>query len=127
MRHRGITIPEAEQPADYSGGRIERIDLDSGDVKVLYTECDGNELIGPNDLVFDAHGGMCFTDHGKHRGRGRDHRRDLLRAARRFVDPRSRVPVRSPNGIGLSPDGTRLYAAETFTGRVYTWTLTGAG
>ena len=90
----GIKIPEAEQPADYSGGRIERIDLDSGEVKVLYTECDGNELVGPNDLVFDAHGGFYFTDHGKHRGACPHHRRDLLRAGRRFVDPRSRVPVR---------------------------------
>ena len=90
----GMLIPEAEQPPDYSGGRIERIDLDTGDVTVLYTECDGNELIGPNDLVFDAHGGLWFTDHGKHRGRVQHHRRDLLRAARRLVDPRSRVPAR---------------------------------
>ena len=28
-------------------------------------------------------------------------------------------PSDSPNGIGLSPDGTRLYAAETHTGRLY--------
>src|SRR5262245_25343962 len=28
----GIKIPESEQPDDYSGGRIERIDLDSGEV-----------------------------------------------------------------------------------------------
>src|SRR5262249_12269602 len=65
----GMTIPELQIPSHHSGGRIERIDLDSGDVKVLYTECDGHKLIGPNDLVFDAHGGMYFTDHGRHEGR----------------------------------------------------------
>ena len=91
--HGGFTIPDTELPAHYSGGRIERIDLDSGDVKVLYTECDGNQLIGPNDIVFDAHGGMWFTDHGTSRGARAARRRDLLRAARRFVDPRGRVPV----------------------------------
>ena len=32
-------------------------------------------------------------------------------------------PRESPNGIGLSPDGTRLYAAETHTGRVYAWNV----
>jgi sugar lactone lactonase YvrE len=28
-------------------------------------------------------------------------------------------PVHSPNGIGLSPDGSILYYAETHTGRVF--------
>src|SRR5436190_466248 len=63
------TIPMPELPAHHSGGRIERVDLDTGDVKVLYTECDGHPLIGPNDLVFDAHGGMWFTDHARRDGR----------------------------------------------------------
>ena len=61
----GMTVTDTLQPDDYSGGRIERVDLDTGEVTVLYTECDGNPLMGPNDLVFDAEGGMWFTDHGK--------------------------------------------------------------
>src|SRR3954468_5821007 len=65
----GLVIPDTELPPDHSGGRIERIDLASGDVKVLYTECDGHALIGPNDIVFDAHGAMWFTDHGRRQGR----------------------------------------------------------
>ena len=36
-------------------------------------------------------------------------------------------PSESPNGIGLSPDGTRLYVAETHTGRVYAYNVTGPG
>jgi gluconolactonase len=123
----GILIPDGEQPADYSGGRIERIDLASGDVKVLYTECDGNELVGPNDLVFDHHGGFYFTDHGKHRGRVRTI--GALYYARADGSSITEVvfPSDSPNGVGLSPDGTRLYAAETYTGRVYAWNVTGSG
>ncbi len=35
--------------------------------------------------------------------------------------------VGSPNGIGLSPDGTTLYWAETFTGRVFGVAVTGPG
>jgi len=123
----GIKVPEAEQPADYSGGRIERIDLDSGEVKVLYTECDGNELVGPNDLVFDAHGGFYFTDHGKHRGRVRTIGAIFYAQADGSSIREVVFPSDSPNGVGLSPDGTRLYAAETFTGRVYAWTLTAPG
>jgi gluconolactonase len=36
-------------------------------------------------------------------------------------------PLDAPNGIGLSPDGDRLYAAETHTGRVFAWDVTGPG
>ena len=39
---------------DYSGGRIERVDLAAGKVEVLYTEVNGNPLRGPNDIVFDS-------------------------------------------------------------------------
>ena len=59
-------IGEAE---DYSGGRIEAIDLTTGAVEVLYTECDGHPLKGPNDIVFDKDGGFYFTDLGKVRAR----------------------------------------------------------
>jgi gluconolactonase len=123
----GILIPEAEQPPDYTGGRIERIDLGSGEVKVLYTECDGNELVGPNDLVFDEHGGFYFTDHGKHRGRVRTIGAIFYAQADGSSIREVVFPSDSPNGVGLSPDGTRLYAAETFTGRVHAWTLTAPG
>ena len=81
-----MTITDLHQPDDYSGGRIERVDLATGDVTVLYTECDGNPLMGPNDLVFDADGGIWFTDHGKVRAARARPRRDLLRRARRLVD-----------------------------------------
>ena len=90
-----FTIPQTELPAHHSGGRIERVDLATGDVKVLYTRVRRQPArSGPNDLVFDAHGGMWFTDHGRQDGRVQHIGGDLLRAARRLVDPRGRVPVR---------------------------------
>src|SRR4051794_25313516 len=42
----------------YVGGRIQRVDIETGAVTDLYTECDGRALRAPNDIVFDAHGGM---------------------------------------------------------------------
>jgi gluconolactonase len=123
----GLTLPALEQPDDYSGGRIERIDLDTGAVQVLYTECDGHPLMGPNDLVFDEHGGMWFTDHGKMRARDRDH------GGVYYAMPDGRSisevihPIDAPNGIGLSPDGGTLYVAETHTGRVLSWPVVAPG
>jgi gluconolactonase len=101
--------------------------LDTGDVKVLYAECDRHPLIGPNDLVFDAHGGMWFTDHARREGLVQ-HVGAIYYAQPDGSSIREVVfPSESPNGIGLSPDGTRLYAAETHTGRVYAWNVTAPG
>jgi gluconolactonase len=123
----GFRVPGTELPPDHSGGRIERIDLDSGDVKVLYTECDGHPLIGPNDIVFDAHGGFWFTDHARREGRVQH------LGAIYYAQPDGSAitevifPSDSPNGVGLSPDGSRLYAAETHTGRLMAWDITAPG
>ncbi len=123
----GMSVPDTELPPDHSGGRIERIDLERGSVEVLYTECDGHALIGPNDIVFDAQGGMWFTDHGRRAGRVQ-HIGAIYYAEPDGSTIREVVfPSDSPNGIGLSPDGSRLYAAETHTGRVYEWKITARG
>ena len=123
----GMRIPAGDLPASHSGGRIERIDLATGTVTVLYTECGGHPLVGPNDIVFDTNGGMWFTDHG--RGAGRIHHNGGVYYA--TIDGSSIrevvFPVESPNGIGLSPDGSRLYVAETHTGRVKAWNITAPG
>jgi len=113
----GILMP-GNQPADYSGGRVQRVDLATGRVTDLYTACDGRALRGPNDLVFDAHGGFWFTDHGKMRVRDRDRTGVFYARADGSLIKEVIFPLDAPNGIGLSPDGTKLYVAETFTGRV---------
>ena len=123
----GFTITDLYQPDDYSGGRIERVDLATGVVTVLYTECDGHPLKGPNDLVFDAAGGMWFTDHGKIRPRERDHGGVYYAAADGSEITEVIYPLESPNGVGLSPEGDRLYVAETHTGRVHWWPVIGPG
>ena len=99
----------------------------TGDVTVLYTECDGHPLMGPNDLVFDTAGGMWFTDHGKIRARERDHGGVYYAAPDGSSIAEVAYPLESPNGIGLSPEGDRLYVAETHTGRVYWWPVEGPG
>jgi gluconolactonase len=123
---RGWILP-GEQPADYVGGSIQRIDLASGRVSALYTECDGRRLRAPNDLVFDSTGNFWFTDHGKLRPRDRD-RGSLYYAS---ADGRSirevLVPLDGPNGVALSTDGSRLYVVESFVARVWAWDVIGPG
>lgn len=112
---------------DYSGGRIERVDLDTGKVEVLYTECDGVTLKGPNDIVFDDRGGFWFTDLGKIYDRKMD--RGAVYYARTDGSMIREVvhPIVTPNGIGLAPDGRTLYVAETETARLWSFEVTGDG
>jgi gluconolactonase len=122
----GLSVP-GNQPADYCGGRIQRVDLATGAVEDLYTACDGRPLRGPNDLVFDDAGGFWFTDHGKMRERDRDRTGVFYARADGTLIREAIFPLDAPNGIGLSPDGRRLYVAETWTGRVWSWEVPAPG
>ena len=115
------------QADDYSGGRIERIDLDTGDVEVLYRGLEGKPLKGPNDIVFDQHGGFWFTDLGKVRARDQDRGAVYYARADGSLLVEVIQPMVHPNGIGLSPDGDTLYVAESLTGRLWAFEITGPG
>jgi gluconolactonase len=124
----GMLIPEQPPPpGQYDGGRIERVDLDTGAVEVVYRECDGRPLRSPNDLVFDAQGGFYFTDHGIREERTSDRTGVFYAAADGSSITEVIFPLDAPNGIGLSPDGSRLYVAETYTNRVWWWDVAGPG
>lgn len=115
---------------DYSGGRIERIDLDTGEVEVLYKSGDHNCILrGPNDIVFDEHGGFWFTDHGKVDYAKRCHDIVGIFYAKADGSHLEEVifPSNNPNGVGLSPDGKTLYAAETYTCRLMKFNITAPG
>jgi gluconolactonase len=122
----GMAAPGG-QPPDYIGGRIQRVDLETGQVDDLYTEYEGVGLRGPNDIVFDEHGGFYFTDLGKSREREVDRGAVYYAKADGSGIVRLVFPLDHPNGIALSPDGTRLYVAETITGRIWTWRLAAPG
>ena len=115
------------QAADYSGGRIERVDLATGRFEHLYDTVEGLGLRGPNDIVFDAHGGFYFTDLGKVRDT------EIDRGGVFYGLPdgsAARViarPVMTPNGIALSPDGQTLYYAETEGARVWAFDIEAPG
>ena len=125
--YNGLTYPGPFDPDLYIGGRIQRVDLNSGEVTDLYTHCDGHELRGPNDIVFDAHGGMWFTEHGIRHGRVFDLTGIYYAKTDGSMIREVVFPCQAPNGIGLSPDGQTLYWAETFNGRVYQATITDEG
>jgi gluconolactonase len=122
----GINVP-GPVPAPHKGGSIQRIDLATGAIKTIYTQCGERPLLAPNDLVFDRQGGMWFTDFGtsltSHKMFG-----GLFYAAHdgsKIVCARERLL--SPNGVGLSPDEKTVYVADTFTGRLWAFDVVAPG
>lgn len=126
IESKGRLFP-GEEPESYAGGRIEKVNLESGAIEVLYTNCDGLPLRGPNDLVFDRHGGFYFTDHGKTRPRERDRTGVYYARADGSHIQEVIFPLEGPNGIGLSLDEDELYVAETHTGRLWAYEIASPG
>ena len=113
--------------ASYHNAGIQRVDLSTGKVEMLYTHCEGVPIMGPNDIVFDAAGDMWFTDHGKTYGRVMDCGAVYHAAADGSWIRQAVFPMITPNGCGLSPDEKTLYVTETETGRLWHWPITGRG
>jgi len=124
-----LMVPGPFDRGRYIGGRIQRLDPSSGELVDLYTQCDGHPLRAPNDLVFDAHGGFYFTDHGIRDLAARTSDLTAVYYAKADGSHIREVvfPVEAPNGVGLSPDGSTLYWAETHAGRVFRRTIVEPG
>lgn len=120
----------AGQGAPNSGGSIDRVTRDGKAVR-LYTECDGSPLSAPNDLVFDAEGGLYFTDprHG-----------DFFAVPIQWppgdvfwctTDGSQIRKVASeyqlPNGIAITNDGNTLLVCETLTSSIVAHEIVGPG
>jgi len=115
------------QARDYAGGRIERVDLATGAVECLYRGAGEVSLKGPNDLVFDRHGGFYFSDLGKVRAREMDRGAVYYAKADGSAITEVAFPMVTPNGVGLSPDGTTLYVAETEAARLWAFDIVEPG
>ena len=122
----GLNIP-GPTPPTHNGGYIQRIDLETGAVTTLYTECDGKPLVGPNDLVFDKQGGFWFTDHGCSTPDGRKYGALYYALADGSKITRWRDHFVSPNGVGLSPDEKTVYMADTTLGRLWSFEVASPG
>lgn len=113
--------------ANNAGGSIQRVDAKSGAVEILYTSCDGVQLRAPNDLIHDGKGGFWFTDHGHRADRTVDFGAVYYAREDGSYIREAAFPLIGPNGIGLSPDGTFVYVAETSTGRLWQYKIIGEG
>jgi gluconolactonase len=122
----GLCVP-GPTPPSHVGGSIQRYDLATGELTTLYEACDGRRLIGPNDLVFDEEGGFWFTDTGCSTPDGRKFGALCYAKADGSSISLQRGELMSPNGVGLSPDRTTLYVADTLLARLWAFEVEAPG
>lgn len=106
---------------------IQRVDFASGEVRTLYRQSDGKALVGPNDIVVDRGGGLWFTDTGDFAYGGEIYGSIHYASADGADCHIVRRGVVSPNGIGLSPDESVLYVADTRPGILWAFDIVGPG
>ncbi len=122
----GMLLPSGKA-TDYISGSIQRVEIASGRVDTLYTMAGDVPLMGPNDIVFDAHGGFWFTDNGKSDARSKTITGVFYAQTDGSMCREVIFPLDSPNGIGLSPDGRTLYVAETPTCKLWAFDVVAPG
>jgi gluconolactonase len=114
-------------PDTYEGGYVQRVDLNTGEVRVLYDRCDGRPLNSPNDIVFDSTGGFWFTCFGYSDGETRRLGGLYYAKADGSHIRRVRSEQISPNGVGLSPDQNTVYWSDSMLQRLWALDLDAPG
>lgn len=122
----GLRVPK-RAAADYSTGRIERVDLRTGRFERVYESFDGERLSSPNDIVFDGTGGFWFSDIGKSFARQRDHGGLFYARPDGSHLHRAVYPAISFNGVGMSPDERVMYCADTETQKLWAFEVVEPG
>jgi gluconolactonase len=111
---------------DAKSHAVLHLSADGKQLKPASSECDGQPLRGPNDLTLDAaNGGFYFSDPG-------DSSREKLIGTVHYVDKGGKTHLVDkglafPNGIALTPDGKKLYLAESQFNRVFVYEVKGPG
>ena len=109
----GMMLP-VQPPSNFEGGRIERVDIDSGEVDVLYTECGEGRCAPPmtSSSMRTADSGSPTTACARS---ARTTAPACSTRSGRIGDPGGRASARRPSRPRAVAGRTRLYVAGTYT------------
>ena len=108
-----VQVPGGLLVACYDGGVVVRISLDGKTLETIGKDDKGLPFLFPNDLANDARGGVYFSGSGSESSLGKVYYRS--------ADGRVRVVAQNihyANGLAVTPDGKKLYLAESAANRL---------
>ena len=108
--------------------RVTRNDVQTGEQTVIASHYEGKRFNSPNDLVLDGRGGLYFTDprYGPRNDLELD--TESVYYIERGGEVRRQIKdLVRPNGIILSPDGSRLYVADNGAKNIWEYTVKATG
>jgi gluconolactonase len=115
--------------AEHGARRVSRT-LGNGTVETVASEYMSKKLNSPNDVIVRSDGNLYFTDPPYGLNNPNDSELGFFGVFR--VAPGGAVSLvamdmQRPNGIGLSPDGSKLYVADTQTSEVRVFPVSADG
>jgi gluconolactonase len=108
-----IQVPSGLLVACYESGTVARITLDGKSQETISRDDEGLPFLFPNDLAADAHGGVYFSASGSESSLGKVYYRSADARVRQVA-----AGIHYSNGVAVSPDGKKLYVAESLASRL---------
>jgi gluconolactonase len=108
-----IQVPSGLLVACYESGTVVHIGLDGKLEETIRSDDKGLPFLFPNDLAADARGGIYFSASGSESSLGKVYYRSADRRVREVA-----ANIHYSNGVAVSPDGKKLYVAESEASRL---------
>ena len=113
--HGRLIACESGDPSAATPPRITRTYVDTGRIEILTDNFEGKRFVGPNDVTFDGHGRIYFSDKpATNTGQGGVYRIDVDGRVTRILAPPA---IEVPNGLIISPDDRTFYLVEANTAK----------
>ncbi len=117
-----VEVPDGLLVACFDSGTVVKISLGGATLTTIRRDAAGQALATPNDLTADRKGGLYLSDSGSADRPGK-----VFHISDDGVVHEVASGIRFANGIGVSPDGSTLYVAESPTGKVLAFPIMADG
>jgi gluconolactonase len=117
-----VAVPDGLLVACFDGGTVVKISLGGATLTTIRRDRSGQAFVAPNDLTADQKGGLYLSDSGSSDLPGK-----VFYLGGNGVVREVAHGIRFANGIGVSPDGSTLYVAESPTGKVLAFPIKADG
>lgn len=117
-----VEVPGGLLVACFDSGTLIEISLGGATLGTIRQDARGQPFAAPNDFAFDRRGGIYISDSGSSGRPGKVFHLGQDRVVREVASG-----IRFANGIGVSPDRSTLYVAESPTGKVLAFPIRADG